>query len=150
LEKGCGARMIKKLDKTFLDEIILIHEKAIYSLWDKLKRKYSDRSVRKFVLGVFDSGEVYGYFDKKNLIGVMGVWGRENALEIIFLLVYPEYQGKGIGKRLMNFAEDKTHGECKRIFLDVLSKNPAVGFYKKIGYSIISEKKGKYAMERRI
>jgi ribosomal protein S18 acetylase RimI-like enzyme len=48
----------------------------------------------------------------------------------------------------MLFVENKAKGKCKRILLEVLTKNPAVGFYKKIGYNVTNEKKEKYIMEK--
>jgi ribosomal protein S18 acetylase RimI-like enzyme len=57
------------------------------------------------------------------------------------LAVDPEFQGQGIGKRLLRFAEEQalaTGGTSIR--LDVYTGNPgAVGMYRRAGYSEVGE-----------
>jgi ribosomal protein S18 acetylase RimI-like enzyme len=142
--------MIKRLDKKYADGIFELHRKAIYPLWNELKRGYSDEGVRDFILDIFEKGEVYGYFHKNMFVGCIGIEKKENLLEIIFLLVDPVYQGKGIGKELMLFAENKTGRIYEKIILEVLMKNSAVYFYKKMGFNIVEEKNKKYLMEKEL
>ena len=61
--------------------------------------------------------------------------GPEDKIIIQYLLVDPEWQGKGVGRLLMEKAEEiaKEKG-IKRIELMVLEGNPAIGFYEKLGY----------------
>jgi ribosomal protein S18 acetylase RimI-like enzyme len=145
LEEGAGNKMIKKISSKFVREVMELHKKAIFPLWDNLNRKYSEEGVKDFILGVFEKGEVYGYFDGKKILGVIGVEINEHSSEVVFLIVNPTYQSKGIGKNLMKFVEEKAP---KKVILDVLIKNPAVGFYKKIGYKILKERNDKYFMEK--
>ena len=57
------------------------------------------------------------------------------------LAVYPEYQGKGLGTRLLRMAEDKAREfGASRIVLDVEAGNKdAIRLYKKIGYTVATE-----------
>jgi N-acetylglutamate synthase-like GNAT family acetyltransferase len=59
--------------------------------------------------------------------------------EIMACFILPEYQKKGIGKALASFLEDeaKRDGFSKVWLVSALS---AQGFYKKLGYSFVSEK----------
>jgi len=65
-------------------------------------------------------------------------WESENSSAscIHRLAVHPDYQGKGMGKRLLQFAENKAlHDGSTSIRLDVYSANPtAVAIYEKAGY----------------
>lgn len=139
--------MIKKLNKIYIKDIINLHKLAIFPVWNKLNRKYTIKGIKKFVIEVFDKGEVFGYFNNKELVGVIGIEKRNNNLEVGFLLVNPLFHGRRIGKKLMLFIE-KNFKNINKISLDVLTKNPAVNFYKKIGYKIIKEKNKKYIMEK--
>ena len=56
-----------------------------------------------------------------------------------------EFRGKGIGYNLMKQFENKN---IKTICLKVWDNNPAVQFYKKLGYKIVEEKDHKYLMEK--
>ncbi|HYK91619.1 MAG TPA: N-acetyltransferase [Acidobacteriota bacterium] len=56
--------------------------------------------------------------------------------------VVPEFRGKGVGSRLLSFAEDLFRGEAKHIFLCVSSFNPrARALYERHGYSAVGELK---------
>lgn len=64
--------------------------------------------------------------------------GQETKLHKIYILPY--MQGKGIGKLLMSEIISRMKERNKNILLlNVNRYNPAVDFYKKIGFSIISE-----------
>ncbi|MFA5174214.1 MAG: GNAT family N-acetyltransferase [Candidatus Pacearchaeota archaeon] len=138
-----------KLDNKNIENIIELHKKSIFEIWDKVNRKYSIEGIKKFIITVFEKGEVYGYFDKEMLSGVIGIEPKQKEIEISFLLVDPQFQRKGIGKKLMDFVEYKSKN-IDKICLEVLIKNKAVNFYKKIGYEIIKEKNDKYVMEKKL
>jgi GNAT superfamily N-acetyltransferase len=63
----------------------------------------------------------------------------EDCLHIALLAINREFQGKGIGKKLISFAE-KLAVKKKRKYLLVESYNrfKAVPFYKKMGFSVFS------------
>lgn len=53
------------------------------------------------------------------------------------LYLQPEFHGKGIGKAMLRFiAEESMPLGCKELELNVHKRNPAVGFYQHIGFSI--------------
>jgi ribosomal protein S18 acetylase RimI-like enzyme len=61
---------------------------------------------------------------------------KENKFFINQLYVLEEYQGKGIGKKLMQFAEEEAlKNNFDKIWLGVMSENlPSVKWYKSIGF----------------
>lgn len=144
--------MIKKLNEKNINLVMNLHKKAIFPIWNKLRRKYTLASIRKFALNIFKNGEVFGFIRQNKIIAIIGIECKFNKLEICFLLVDPKYQGKGIGKKLMIFVENKYSKRIKKIYLDVLIKNPAVKLYKRLGYKLIriKNKKQKYVMEKKI
>ena len=142
--------MIKKLNKYYIDEIIEIHQKSIFLLWNKLGRKYTIKGVKRFIEEVFTKGKVFGYFLDKKLVGCIGLELEKDFGEISFLLVIKDYQGKNIGKRLMHYAETYFLDKTNKILLDVLKENPAIQFYGKLNYKIIGERGEKYIMEKKL
>ena len=69
----------------------------------------------------------YGYFDDET---------PELAISVL-----PEYRGQGLGGKCMTrlFAELRRRG-YKQTSLSVQKNNPAVHFYKRLGYEIVDEK----------
>jgi len=134
----------KKLNNTFIDEIVNIHKKSILELWDRIGKSYSLNEVENDIKEVLKFGEIWGYYRNNNLVGVVGF----RTDEINFLLVDSTYHKKGIGKGLLQLVKDKLRGKLTRIFLKVLVENPAVKFYEKFGYKIISQKNKYYTMEK--
>lgn len=54
--------------------------------------------------------------------------------------VAPEFHGRGLGTRLMNFVEDHYRGRSRHIFLCVSSFNrDALRLYKRLGYEVVGE-----------
>lgn len=60
-------------------------------------------------------------------------WGKEDESSLFTIFVLPEYQGQGIGRKIMETLEnDEYFLRAKRI--EIPSSVTAVGFYKKFGY----------------
>ena len=54
---------------------------------------------------------------------------------IQLIAVFPEFQGRGLGEKIMRFAEEKIFQRSKNVFLCVSSFNPrAQKFYERLGY----------------
>jgi GNAT superfamily N-acetyltransferase len=117
--------------------------------WDRF---YPNRFVVKRDLA---SGSIYGFHDADQIIAAVTidvtqsnqykqiVWKDSAGSPAIIhrLAVHPEAQGKGLGKRLIQFAEQtaRQRGHSS-IRLDVYSGNPkAIGLYVHFGY----EQRGK-------
>ncbi|WP_371873239.1 GNAT family N-acetyltransferase [Lysinibacillus sp. Ag94] len=65
----------------------------------------------------------------------MNIWG-DDLLEIERIYIRNKYQGKGLGKHLINKAMEIAVAQNKKsIWLGVWEKNDnAIGFYKKMGF----------------
>ena len=58
---------------------------------------------------------------------------QQNRLFAAFVL--PEYEGHGIGTRLVKIAEDQLFGQHLVAWLETTQSSRAVGFYRKLGWS---------------
>ncbi len=65
--------------------------------------------------------------------GIAGYWGSHTESILLTIFVLPEYQGKGLGRKLIETLEkDEYFLRAKRI--EIPASLTAVGFYRKMGY----------------
>lgn len=75
--------------------------------------------------------------------GIAGYWGSLTESILLTIFVLPEYQGKGVGRMLIETLEqDEYFFRAKRI--EIPASITAVGFYRKMGYEY---KNGKEELE---
>lgn len=132
--------------KQFYAEITSDLRKKGIDQWDRF---YPNRFVMKNDL---KNGTLFGIKEENHLIGAIVLdtneskqylklqWEDQSGGPLIIhrLAVHPFHQGKGIGKKLLNFAEEyalkKGHTSIR---MDVYSQNPeAVRMYERAGYQI--------------
>ena len=74
--------------------------------------------------------------DDDKIIGCGGIgpyWGKEDESSLFTIFVLPEYQGKGIGREIIETLEqDEYFLRAKRI--EIPASITAVDFYRKMGY----------------
>lgn len=92
----------------------------------------------KLAVAMKNSGAVFSAWDNGKLIGLI------NALDdgvmtayVHYLLVHPDYQGKGIGQELIRLISEK-YKDYLRIVLIAYDKE--VGFYQHCGFTVGDEK----------
>ena len=107
--------------------------------WITLRRTY-DNSLKMLR---DPSREVYLAFVKDEIVGFI-VLIMSGALVgyIQTVAVMPEWRNKGIGSRLLKFAEDTIFAKAPNAFMCVSSFNKkAQGLYQRLGYEVIGELK---------
>ena len=81
-------------------------------------------------------GHMYVVYDDSRIIGcgaIAGYWGSTTESILLTIFVLPEYQGKGVGKQIIQTLEqDEFFLRAKRI--EIPSSITAVEFYRKMGY----------------
>lgn len=79
---------------------------------------------------------IYVVCDGNKIVGCGAIgpyWGKEDESSLFTIFVLPEYQGKGIGRKIIETLEnDEYFLRAKRI--EVPASITAVGFYRKMGY----------------
>lgn len=80
---------------------------------------------------------MYVVCDDEKIIGCGAIgayWGKEDESSLFTIFVLPEYQGKGVGRKIVETLEqDEYFLRAKRV--EIPSSITAVGFYKKLGYN---------------
>lgn len=132
-------RRFKKEDSVELSEVIAETLRTTNS------KDYSPEFIEKEILFFTPKKLIeratwvhfYVVCEDEKIIGCGGIgayWGKKDESSLFTIFVLPEYQGKGIGRKIIETLEqDKYFLRAKRI--EIPASITAVGFYKKMGYS---------------
>jgi len=94
----------------------------------------SGQYPEKLIVAMENSSTVFSAWDNEKLIGLINALDdRVMTVYIHFLLVNPDYQGRGIGKELLRLITDK-YSDYLRIVL--IADEKEVGFYQNSGFAI--------------
>lgn len=97
---------------------------------------------------------LYRILSNQKAVGVLKItldsavhpFSKEEALCVDKIYILNEYSGKGIGKKVLQFALLRAEELNKKIvWLDTMQKGPALDFYLKNGFEIHSESKVAFA-----
>jgi len=69
----------------------------------------------------------------------------QQHMRVEMILVPKEYQGHGVGNRIMQSLKSAAFSQGKSITLDVIKANPVVGFYEKLGFKRVGNANGVYS-----
>ena len=123
--------MIRKLEKTDIDQVAKIWLEANLKAHDFITEKYW-KDYFELVKEQLLQAEVYVYENCKKISGFIGINGE--YVEGIF--VSEKMRKQGIGKQLLDFTKNKK----KKLYLNVYQKNArAIHFYKREGFKIDCE-----------
>lgn len=128
--------MGKKLSEIYYSMERSFSVKEIEELYESvgwLSARYGKRLVQAFQ----KAGTVISAWEKNRLVGLVEVLDDgELTAYIHYLLVQPEYQWQGIGKRLLELVKARYKGYLYLIVISEDKKN--VGFYEKSGFTSVN------------
>ncbi len=88
----------------------------------------------KLQIALKNSSTVYSAWDEGKLVGLMNCLDDGSMTAYFhYLLVRPEYQGHGIGQKLVELMLVKYHDYYRKV---LIAYQTAVGFYEKCGFAI--------------
>jgi GNAT superfamily N-acetyltransferase len=138
MEEEIFIRPYKIGDETGISELIA------YTLRISNQKDYSSEYIEKtieehspeFFLKREKEAHFYVVCDRRKIIGcggITGYWGSITESYLLSIFVLPEYQGRGLGKKIIEILESDYY--FKRAWrTEVGSSSTAVGFYQKMGY----------------
>ncbi len=137
---GSGARKVDV--KEHLDVLFALDTKIAnatpHYLSFKTKEEFLDFFTQKHKSETWVWNDQHG-----NLVGYLSLvdMPKEGAMEILSVAVDPDYQNKGYGRQMMEFAERQAleNGRKKTILVTNNKNQPAIAFYKGIGYNAVRE-----------
>jgi len=80
-------------------------------------------------------------------VGAVKYSESDGTLNIMQLQIHPDYQGRGIGRNVLNLLIERT--VASTISLTVLKANPAKRLYERMGFSVIGEDELEFQMSFR-
>lgn len=131
-------RLFKEEDAAELERVIA------ETLRISNSRDYSNEYIEAFILSHSadvliersKQGHMYVACDELRIVGcgtIAGYWGSLTESILLTIFVLPEYQGRGIGRRIIETLErDEYFLRAKRI--EIPASITAVDFYRKLGY----------------
>lgn len=95
-----------------------------------------------FGLRTMELGDYFAYFDNDNLISMSGErFYAGNFREVSGVCTHPDYQGRGLARKLMNEVLRRQLDRGELPFLHVMSANSvARNLYEKIGFRVYHER----------
>ncbi|KGE14698.1 GNAT family N-acetyltransferase [Sphingobacterium deserti] len=103
-----------------------------------LQKSYSEEGI---ITSMRSGQKFYLALESEHVVGFIALQVKDaDVLRIEKLYLLPEVQGKGYGKDLINFAQEKALAlDIHSIELNVNRKNKAYHFYIKQGFHVIQE-----------
>jgi len=80
-------------------------------------------------------------------IGIRVVEREPDCVRLAQIFILPEYQGRGIGTKLIERLRAEAHGAGLPLRLRVLRVNPAFNLYLRMGFKVVEEMPERYFME---
>lgn len=122
-------------DLAFLEKL----EKSCFPAFQQSNRRIIRNSITSPFQQVFIA-ETNGK-EKPRPIGSATLFPYSKTLRLFSVAVLPEYQGKGVGKLIMEYViQYARSNKFNRISLEVIQSNPnLIQYYKKLGFEITAE-----------
>jgi ribosomal protein S18 acetylase RimI-like enzyme len=122
------------------------------------RRAYHDVVVRQF--GSWDDKIQEIFFnrvwipEKFNILecngapcGVTSIYNKEHYIYVEELVILPEFQGQGIGSKVLEEVIHESNQTGTPVRLDVLKENQAQHLYRRVGFKDIDETNTHFVME---
>ncbi len=111
--------------------------------------------TKDFLIERSEWTHAYVFCDGENIVGCGSIgpyWGKEDESSLFTIFVLPEYQGKGVGRLIIETLEkDEYFLRAKRV--EIPSSITACEFYRKMGYDFKNgidkiDEEGLYRLEK--
>ncbi len=141
-----GFRSVKHED---LDFLLALRKKSMSKHLAQAKIKLTnEQHLERIKENYYDSHIILR--DRKSIgllkLGVVALKGTTKSLHIRQLQILPEYQGQGIGSKVLTVVKKRALQLQLPITLNVLLKNPARGLYLRHGFQIEGKNKLEFQM----
>jgi ribosomal protein S18 acetylase RimI-like enzyme len=119
-----------------LQKLAYLSEAELYGNYDIEPLKQSVSDIEK----AFEDHLVLKYVDNRKIVGSVKAYETEGTCYIGKLMVHPDFQNRGIGKKLMKEIE-QLFADCRYELFTGSKSTKNISFYEKLGYKGFKEQK---------
>lgn len=80
-------------------------------------------------------------------VGLLKCMQDGEAIEVVQLQIAPDFQGKGIGKKVLEMVLAQACQHNKKVMLSVLKQNPALRLYERLGFEVTHQDDESYYLQ---
>lgn len=140
---GIELRAATQEDATFLYNLLkTTMQEVVAQIWG-----WDEHWQREHFRENFEPGKERIIVLEGKDIGVISVEQREDEVFLSKIYILPDYQGRGIGTRLVNAVLDQAFRSGLPVTLRVLKVNPAKRLYERLGFVEVKETETHYQMK---
>ncbi|WP_438864075.1 GNAT family N-acetyltransferase [Neptunicella sp.] len=105
----------------------------------------TDEQHRTRVAHQFDHSFIIHHNDNK--VGMIKYVEAETHIKILQIQIFPDFQGQGLGRQVLNYFIQQVRQQNKSLSLTVLKDNPAQQLYQRLGFAYVGEDDLEFHME---
>lgn len=123
------------LRRAIARDLEFIWQLRVVTMKDIISASYGwDESTQKEYAAESLQGEIV--LVENNQAGVITILDWQDQLHITFIALLPQYRGRGLGTKLIEYAKNRAAKESKPLTLQVLKDNSVKLFYEKQGFQV--------------
>jgi ribosomal-protein-alanine N-acetyltransferase len=132
-----GDFRLSRMKAADLDEVMVVERACFGNPWTRwyfMQELQRNPLSHLFVLRILHNG-------KESIVGFLVCWILNAELHINNIAIHPDWQSRGLGRKLMEFAMDfgkKNHCHCAALEVRV-SNARAIELYKRLGFVVIGQ-----------
>lgn len=93
---------------------------------------------------LFEQAKIIWFGTQK--VGLLKLDEKEDSIEIVQVQIDPKFQGKGLGRQVVEEVVRRSLKQNKKLTLSVLKQNPAKELYLRLGFKITGEDSHSFEM----
>lgn len=133
------------------DSLFSVVKQAIYAHVDAVFG-WNDDAQRKRLMYDYEPNWFNWIYQEGQRVGMLCFKPYDNALHVHLLVVFPEFQNQKLGEKVMNYVHHQAYLQGRGcITLSSFVRNePAVRFYKSLGYRVIGSDGNFYSLSLQV
>lgn len=147
IEQDVGQVELRRASAGDADFVYSLVETTMRGYVEQTWNRWDEQGVRKFFREAMSRGSLQIVCECDVSIGALAVERHPTHLQLEELFLLPSHQNRGIGSHLVRRVIGEAKTERLPVRLRVLAVNPAVSFYKRLGFLVAAQTPERFLME---
>lgn len=149
LEQNVGQIELRRASVGDAEFVYSLVETTMRGYVEQTWNRWDEQGVRKFFREAESRGSLQIVCECDVSIGALAVEKHPTHVQLEELFLLPSHQNRGIGSHLVRRIVREAETEKLSVRLRVLAVNPAVSFYKRLGFLVAAQTPERFVMEYR-